>query len=307
AAAMSGAAWASGIGPAHRREGDRPSKVKVCIFSKHLQWLGYPEMAATAAEIGFDGIDLTVRPRGHVLPERVERDLPKAVEAAKVAGIEIPMMTTAITDPADPRTEAILKTASKFGIRYYRLGYYRYEDSKEILETLADAKPQLRGLAKLNEQYKIRGDYQNHAGSNYVGGPVWDLWELTRDIDPQWIGCQFDIRHATVEGASSWPIGFRILSSRIHTVVAKDFKWVKTERGWKVENCPLGEGLVNFTQFFSMLAKTGFAGPVTLHFEYPLGGANRGARELTIDKSRVIESMHRDLTVLRGWLKKAAL
>ncbi len=34
------------------------------IFSKQLQWLDYDEMARVAAEIGFDGVDLTVRPRG---------------------------------------------------------------------------------------------------------------------------------------------------------------------------------------------------------------------------------------------------
>jgi L-ribulose-5-phosphate 3-epimerase len=43
----------------------------VYIFSKHLQFLGYEDMAQAAAEIGFDGIDLTVRPGGHVPPETV--------------------------------------------------------------------------------------------------------------------------------------------------------------------------------------------------------------------------------------------
>ncbi|WP_405383079.1 hypothetical protein [Maribacter sp. LLG6340-A2] len=33
------------------------------LFSKHLQFLDYNEMAARAKEIGFDGLDLTVRPR----------------------------------------------------------------------------------------------------------------------------------------------------------------------------------------------------------------------------------------------------
>ena len=45
--------------------------LKIHIFSKHLQFLIYKDMAEAAAEMGFDGIDLTVRPNGHVLPERV--------------------------------------------------------------------------------------------------------------------------------------------------------------------------------------------------------------------------------------------
>ena len=78
---------------------------KVCIFSKHLQWLDYGPMAELAAEIGFDGVDLTVRPKGHVLPERVAQDLPRAVAAVRKAGLEVTMMTTGIADPADPLTE----------------------------------------------------------------------------------------------------------------------------------------------------------------------------------------------------------
>lgn len=33
--------------------------------------------------MGFDWIDLTVRPNGHVLPERVQDDLPRITEAMK--------------------------------------------------------------------------------------------------------------------------------------------------------------------------------------------------------------------------------
>jgi len=58
-----------------------PDAFKISIFSKHLQWLDYKEMANVLHEIGFDGADLTVRPGGHVLPDRVEEDLPKAAEA----------------------------------------------------------------------------------------------------------------------------------------------------------------------------------------------------------------------------------
>src|SRR5690349_19235689 len=39
----------------------RPGRLKVCIFSKHLQFVQGEELVKTAAEIGFDGIDLTVR------------------------------------------------------------------------------------------------------------------------------------------------------------------------------------------------------------------------------------------------------
>ena len=58
--------------------------LNISVFSKHLQFLDYQDMANMAAQIGFDGVDLTVRPKGHVLPERVNQDLPKAIDAIEV-------------------------------------------------------------------------------------------------------------------------------------------------------------------------------------------------------------------------------
>jgi len=54
-------------GPAEHQNG--PEAFKISIFSKHLQWLDYKEMANVLSEVGFDGADLTVRPGGHVLPD----------------------------------------------------------------------------------------------------------------------------------------------------------------------------------------------------------------------------------------------
>src|SRR4030043_635172 len=46
----------------------KPEKTwRIGIFSKHLQWLGYREMADAAARLGFDHVDLPVRPGGHGL------------------------------------------------------------------------------------------------------------------------------------------------------------------------------------------------------------------------------------------------
>jgi len=276
----------------------------VHVFSKHLQWLDYRGMAETAAEVGFDGVDLTVRPGGHVLPERVEDDLPKAVEAAHKAGIQIRMVTTAITDPRDALARSILATAGKLGIRYYRMGYYRYTDDRPIPEQLSEIKPMLADLAALNEQHGLAGSYQNHAGAKYVGAPLWDLYWLLRDLDPRWLGSQYDVRHATVEGGTSWSNTLRLLGPHINTLVAKDFRWAQQGGKWRAENCPLGEGMVDFPAYFKILKRERIAAPVSLHLEYPIGGAEHGARRLTTSREHVTNAMRRDLSKLRAWLKQ---
>lgn len=262
-------------------------------------------MAASAAEVGFDGVALTVRPGGHVEPERVEEDLPRAVEAVKNAGLDVPMMTTAITDPRDPQTEVILRTASDLGITHYRMGYFRYENPLEVEQKLRELKPVFRDLARLNEEYGMFAGYQNHAGGDYLGAPLWDVWTLVNELDSRWIGCQFDIRHATAMGGDSWPVQFGLLASHTNMIVAKDFSWNIQNGSAEAENVPLGEGTVDFERYFDMLREVSFSGPISLHLEYPLGGANRGREEITISGDEVRQAMKRDFETLRSMLAAA--
>ncbi len=290
-------------------EKSRPGKgsqLPLCIFSKHLQFLDYDAMAETAAEIGFDGVDLTVRPGGHVLPENVERDLPRAVEAVRQAGLEVDMMTTRITDPQDQYTEPILKTASRLGIRYYRMGYLRYKEELGVARTLESHKPQLRELAALNQEYGLHGAYQNHSGTR-VGGPVWDIWLLIKDLDSRWMGCQYDIRHAVVEGGTSWPLGLKLLSSHIKITAIKDFYWAKINGSWESQNCPLGEGMVDFKAYFEMVRELRIEGPVSMHFEYPMPAESEEKLRLEQRRQKTVAVMKKDLETLRSMLKEAGL
>lgn len=274
---------------------------KISIFSKNLQWLDYQQMAATAAKMGFDGIDLTVRSKGHVLPERVEEDLPKAVEAVRKAGLNVYTLTTEITDAEDPYTERILKTARQLGIGYYRMNWFKYLEKNSIAKNLDTFKSTLVKMEKLNKKYNIHGAYQNHAGAGF-GAAVWDLWMVIKDLDPRWIGCQYDIRHATVEGANSWILGLELLHPFIKTINIKDFTWALKDGNWTEENVALGKGMVNFKKYFELMKGYKYNGPVSVHYEYPLGGAEAGSDKLTIEKEKVIEAMQKDLITLKTWL-----
>jgi len=242
----------------------------ICTFSKPFQWMGYDELAEFLAEAGFGGIDLGVRPAGHVLPENVERDLPAAVKAAQKQGLSIPMMVTAILDATEPFTERILKTAAEQGVKYYRLGYYRYDSKLTIMQNLDKVKGQLEALCKLNAKYGLQGAYQNHVGSN-VGSPVWDLWYLIKDLDPNYIGCQYDVRHAAAEGINSWPLGFNAVASHVKHECIKDYVYDKDNRGrWTVKSVPLGTGAVDFRRYFTMRKEHGINGPLSYHYEFDL-------------------------------------
>ena len=282
---------------------NEPSSVQdIHLFSKHLQWLDYENMSKVAKEIGFDGLDLTVRKKGHVLPENVEKDLPKAVKAMQKAGLKAEMMTTTITNIQEPTTEKILKTASQLGIKSYRMGWLKYKDNQPIAEQIENFKPQLKELEQMNEYYKIRGDYQNHAGTS-VGAAVWDIWMLIKDLNPKWLGCQYDIRHAMVEGLNSWEVGLKLLQSHIQSLDFKDFTYIQKESSWTVKNTPFGDGAVNFKKYIQLLKDLNINAPISLHAEYDLGGANHGTRKLTIPAEKVITDLKQDLNRLKTLLQ----
>lgn len=284
---------------------------KISIFSKHLQWLDYKEMAKVLSEIGFDGTDLTVRPGGHVLPERVEEDLPKAAEALARIGKKIYMLTTAIDNADDPLTGRILKTASSLGIKHYRMGWGHYDETRSVEENISSMQIKLAKLALLNEKYSISGEYQNHSGAAsegiYFGGSVWDIAKVLKEIDSPWLGSQYDIFHATVEGANTWPVGFKLISPYVRTIDIKDFKWIERDGKIRSEAVPLGDGMVDFRRFFRLLKEFNLQIPISLHYEYPLGGAENGSSKLTIEPNQVISAMKKDLVTLKGLLQDAGL
>ena len=63
-------------------------QLKVILFTKSLQGLGVPETGVMAKELGFDGLDLAVRPGHCVNPDNVKRVLLDAVRLWREMGLE---------------------------------------------------------------------------------------------------------------------------------------------------------------------------------------------------------------------------
>jgi sugar phosphate isomerase/epimerase len=278
-----------------------PQKLKVAIFSKHLRFLEGEDLAKGAAEIGFDGVDLAVRDGGHVEPARVAQDLLPLIKVLRDHGLEVPMITSGILDAETPHAENVLRAISELGIRHYRWGGFKYDAVHPIPEQLAALKPRVAKLAELNAKYKVGAMFHTHSGTGLVGAPIWDLYILLKDFDPQAVGVNYDIGHATIEGGfGGWIDSFRVTGPYLRGVAVKDFLWEKDAKGnWKAQWTPLGQGMVKLPQFFGMLARSGFNGPMQLHFEYPLGGAESGSPKLSVPREQVFAAMKRDLQYLR--------
>ena len=230
---------------------------------------GYEDLGKNAKAIGFDGVDLTVRAKGHVLPERVTEDLPRAVRAIRAHGLSVPMITTGLLSPAEPAAVPTLKAAAAEKIPFWKPGYYRYKLDSDVEASVAQVRSNVAGLAALSKEYGVVCGLHNHSG-DYFGAAVWDTRAVIADLEPKIIGYYFDPAHATIEGGlAGWRISMNLVLPRLKMVALKDFYWNKSNDGaWKLTWCPMGEGMVDWKRTFGLLAKHGFRGPLTLHVEY---------------------------------------
>ena len=266
-----------------------------CLFSKHLPELAWSDVGRAVKDAGFDGVDLTVRAGGHVLPERAADDLPRAIEAIKSHGVDVPMITTELTSAAAPAAKPLLQAAARSGVRYFKTGYWRFTSSPDVKAQVAAAGEALAGLAALARDCGIELGFHNHAA--YIGAALWDIAPAVDRLDPRWAGYYFDPRHAVAEGgAGSWKAATHLVLPRLKMVALKDCLWVKGAKGWQVENCPLGEGMVDWAWFGAALRQARFAGPISVHLEYDIPGT---PPERT---RRTLEAAVRDLAVAKRFL-----
>jgi L-ribulose-5-phosphate 3-epimerase len=274
------------------------------VFSKPMHTLSYAETAKLIADCGYGGIDYTVRKaQGHVLPEKVTEDLPRAIDAARTAGLKVEMITTDITSVRDPHAETLLRAAAKHGVKFYRLGNFNYDAKLGVIASLEKLQPTLKELAALNASLGLHGAIQNHAGTR-VGGPVWDLYHLLKDIDPRALGVQYDIRHATVEGGQSWPLALKLLAPWIRCTDMKDFKWIQSPGKGVIENVPLGEGIVPLDAYFKLVKELGLGGPISMHLEYPPFERPPATLSAADRLTQMTAFMKQDLAALKALLAK---
>ena len=268
----------------------------LCVFNKPLQHMDYAEQAELAAEIGFDGVEATVRKGGHVEPERVEEDLPKQIEALKKSGLEMTMMTTDITSAETEVHQRVMKTASALGVKMFRMGGIKLAANRAIPEQIEEIRGTMKRLVDFCEPLGLQPLVQNHAGAARFGAGIWDVHSVLEGIDPKRAGVAFDIRHATVEGGQSWPTEFQLIRPRIGVVYCKDFVWEKP--GARPKNVPLGTGRVEYPKFLGLLKKSDYRSPICVAMEY----TDHRDSKLLQDS---IAAIRHDREVLVEWLEKA--
>ena len=247
------------------------------VFSKHLQEYSIERALQAAKEIGLNGLDLTVRPGGHIEPENVEAELPQAVAAARDMGLDIPMITTSITRSDSPGAKAIFTTAAKLGIQQLKLGYWPYEEFGSFRDAIGKARSDIATVEQLARKHNVCACLHVHSGRMVTSSPP-VVARLIRAFDPEAVGCYPDPAHMMAEGAiDGWRQGLELLLYRARMIGVKEFKTELVFEDGRPRNktsvVPLEEGPVDWKLVFEYMNELGFDGVVSLHSEYDLPAA----------------------------------
>jgi sugar phosphate isomerase/epimerase len=270
------------------------------LFTDNLSDLTIAEACAGARRAGFDGVDLTVRPGGHVRPERAGTSLPQARRAAEDARAIIPLISTAITDDDSPYAEAIFAAAAHEGIRFLKLGYWEYRPFGSLSAQLDAARVKLRRLVRLGRKYAVLPCVHCHSGRFLAAGGQ-QLYLLLREFAPGEVGAYVDPMHMSIEGGlAGWEMGLDLLAPWVALVGIKDFRWLPAERDpsgrlrWRWEYCPLGDGQAHLPEFVANLKRLRYDGVISLHSEYK---GDSSFRKLTTPQ--LLEQSTADLRYVR--------
>jgi L-ribulose-5-phosphate 3-epimerase len=220
-------------------------------------------------DLGFDGCDLAVVPGSHIPPEQAGSDLMRGIEAISGVGLDVPIISTSVTSGSDPNGRQILSIAGFMGIGLFRPGYWKYGNAPDMEARLGEVQREIFGLAQIARAYNVAMAIHN-ASVDSVGAGLWDVSGILRGIDPRWVGYDFDPGYGTeTAGVSGVGMVLRLAMPKLKAVTVRDFTWNKDAAGgWKATPCPLGEGMVDWRQFFAALARVRFVGPITIEVHY---------------------------------------
>ena len=274
--------------------------MKLVMFSKHLAPLSIEDAARAAGELGFEGLDLTVRPGGHIEPQDALAQLPPAVEMIRGMGYDVPMITTGITSADEPHAADVFRAAAQSGIKDLKLGYWRYEGFGNMRRQVEEVKELLDGIAVLAEEHGVRANLHSHSG-DFMTAEAAVVWHFLLGRDPDVIGAYVDPGHMTIEGGlSGWKQGLDLLTPWINLVAIKNMAWehhYDEEAGherWQARMVPLGRGTVPWPEVFRYLHDIGFDGTISLHSEYQ---GSHSWKDLSLQE--LLEQTREDLTYIR--------
>lgn len=238
------------------------SNVRFSVFTKPWK-MPIPELAKFVGGLGFDSIELPVRPGYPVNPDNMATELPNAARILAEHGLKIDSI-------AGPTTEAAMSACAASGVPVIRI-CVDIDSKTGYMASESRLKHEYDALVPLLDKHKVTLGIQNHNG-NYVANAM-GLRHLLEKYNPKHIAAVWDCAHNALNGEEP-EMGLDIVWDRLCMVNLKNAFWLRTNgpeaevANWKVFWTSGRQGLASWTRVANELKRRHFHGVVCLTAEY---------------------------------------
>jgi sugar phosphate isomerase/epimerase len=239
------------------------SGVVFAVFTKPWKTMPVPELARFVKGLGFDAVELPVRPGCQVAPDDVSQGLPRAAKEFGKHGVRIASI-------AGPTDEVTMAACAEAGVPIIRV-CVRF-GSEPYLAGEANLQRQYDELAPLLDKYGVTLGIQNHCGRADVCNAM-GLRHLIEKYDRKHIAAVWDAGHGGLCGEEP-EAALDIVWSHLRMVNLKNAFWRRTtgpEAEW-VQWRPYWttgrQGLSPWPRVAAELKRRSYEGVVCLTAEY---------------------------------------
>ena len=239
------------------------AKVEFTVFTKPWKDVSLPELARLVRALGFDGVELPVRPGFQVTPDNVAKGLPAAGRILADRGLKIGTV-------AGPTDEPTIAACAEAGVPIIRICVSIPEET-DYLTAIADCQRQWDALVPLLDKHGVAIGIQIHCGRSITH--AMHLRHAIGKYDPKHLCAVWDAAHNALQGENA-DLALDVVWSHLRVVNLKNAYWrrapardgqpAEREIHWTGGR----EGIANWPGVARELIKLNYEGDVCLTAEY---------------------------------------
>lgn len=235
---------------------------QLAVFTKPWR-MPIPELGAFVGRLGFDAIELPVRPGYQVVPERIAEDLPVAARHLAEHGVAIASVAGSTDAPTIAACGAV-------GVPIIRV-CLAVPTGMSYLDYETRVRREYDALLPELERHRVAIGVQNHSG-RYVANAM-GLHHLLDGYDPRQVCAVWDPAHCALQGEVP-ELAADMVWSHLRMVNLKNAIWQRTN-GPEAELAQYQpywtsgrQGLCPWPEVVRIVRARGFDGPICLPAEY---------------------------------------
>jgi sugar phosphate isomerase/epimerase len=239
------------------------NQIEFTVFTKPWPEKSIAALVQFVHKIGFNGIELPIRPGYPVTPENIQKDLPKAAKLFEKEGLRIASV-------AGPSEERIIAACGDAGIPVLRV-MARIDHAIGYFQSITKIRKEWDILLPSLEKYGVKIGVQNHYGA-FIGSAI-GLSNAMESYDPRMIGIVLDPAHCKLAGEDE-AIAIDIAWPRLVMVNLKNAFWIRAvgpendNVEWKVYWTNGHQGLCSWPVLAGELKQRNYRGAICLTAEY---------------------------------------